>query len=116
MKNILLNPYCYLMIFSALLAALSQILLKKSANKKHKNRITEFLNPWVIIGYVILLSTMFINIYAYKGLDYKIGPILNSTTYIFVIILSHFILKENINKKMFIGIFLIIAGVVIFNL
>lgn len=116
MIELISNPSFWIMLFSAFLAAVSQILLKLSANKKHKNKLYEILNPLVICGYVILLGTMFMNIIAYRGLDYKIGPILNSTTYIFVILLSLIILKEKIAKNKFIGILLIVLGLIVFNI
>lgn len=55
----------------------------------------EYINPFVISGYLLLLLTMIMNIYAYSGIDYKFGPILTTTSYIFVVILSIYILKEN---------------------
>ncbi|UTY38108.1 EamA family transporter [Allocoprobacillus halotolerans] len=116
MKELISNPSFWIMLASAFLAALSQILLKLSANKKYKNKLYEILNPLVLSGYVILLCTMFMNIIAYRGLDYKIGPILNSTTYIFVILLSLMILKEKIAKNKFMGIMLIILGLIVFNM
>lgn len=112
-----MNNLCvWLMLGSSFLAALSQVLLKISAKKKHKNVIYEYLNGYVIIGYAILLSTMLINIYAYTGIDYKLGPVLTSTSYIFILILSYKILKEPITFNKFIGIILIIAGIIMFNL
>ena len=116
MKELISNPSFWIMLASAFLAALSQILLKLSANKKYKNKLYEILNPLVLSGYVILLCTMFMNIIAYRGLDYKIGPILNSTTYIFVILLSLMILKEKIAKNKFMEIMLIILGLIVFNM
>ena len=91
------------MLLSSFLAAISQILLKLSAKKNHKN-------------WIILLLTMIMNIYAYSGIDYKFGPILTTTSYIFVVILSIYILKEKLNKNKIIGISLILIGIVIFNI
>lgn len=105
------------MLLSSFLAAISQILLKLSAKKNHKNWIMEYINPFVISGYLLLLLlTMIMNIYAYSGIDYKFGPILTTTSYIFVVILSIYILKEKLNKNKIIGISLILIGIVIFNI
>lgn len=104
------------MIFSAFLASVSQILLKKSANKKHKHIIFEYLNYHVIIGYGLLVLTMILNIIAYKNIQYKLGPILNSLTYVFVMILGVAILHERITKRKIFGIILILFGILMFNL
>ena len=71
----MLNIYTLIMLLSSFLAAISQILLKLSAKKNHKNWIMEYINPFVISGYLLLLLTMIMNIYAYSGIDYKFGPI-----------------------------------------
>ena len=103
------------MLLSSFLAAISQILLKLSAKKNHKNWRLEYINPFVISGYLLLL-TMIMNIYAYSGIDYKFGPILTTTSYIFVVILSIYILKEKLNTNKIIGISLILIGIIIFNI
>ena len=112
----MLNIYTLIMLLSSFLAAISQILLKLSAKKNHKNWIMEYINPFVISGYLLLLLTMIMNIYAYSGIDYKFGPILTTTSYIVVVILSIYILKEKLNKNKIIGISLILIGIVIFNI
>ncbi len=104
------------MIGSSFLAAFSQVLLKKSTNKSYKRPIYEYLNIYVFLGYAILLSTMIINIYAYTGIDYKLGPILTSTSYIFVLLLSKWMLKEKITIRKIIGISSIVLGIILFNL
>ena len=43
----------YLLLFAGVLAAsFSQVLLKKAAGKQHKSFLREYLNPWVIGGYM----------------------------------------------------------------
>lgn len=110
------NYYAWIMVGSSFLAAFSQILLKKSTKKSYKHPIYEYLNIYVFSGYAILLSTMIINIYAYTGIDYKLGPILTSTSYIFVLLLSKLMLKEKITIRKLIGISSIIFGIILFNL
>lgn len=105
-----------LMIIAAFLAALSQVFLKKSAMITRRKRINEFANPLVITGYTILILTMAINILAYRQVDYKVGPILNATSYIFVTFLSFLFFKERITKSKMIGCLLIMGGVLLYNL
>lgn len=103
------------MVFSAFLAAFSQILLKSSANKKYENKINEIMNVKVILSYGILVTTMFMNIYAFSFLPYKIGPVLNCLSYIFVFLLSYLFFKEKITLKKVIGITCIVLGIILFN-
>ena len=48
-----MNRYILAKIACVVISALSQIILKKSADKKYDNIILEYLNPAVIISYVI---------------------------------------------------------------
>lgn len=111
-----MNKYALLMIFSALVAAVSQMLLKKSALKKYKSILFEYMNPYVIIGYCLLVATMFINIVAYGGIEYKVGAILATTSYLFVMIFGRIFFNEKITIRKVVGIVLIITGIVIFNI
>lgn len=111
-----MNKYALLMIFSALIAAVSQMLLKKSALKKYDSIIWEYINPYVIAGYALLVSTLFINIVAYTGIEYKLGAILATTSYLFVMIFGRIFFNEKITKKKVAGISLIILGIIVFNI
>lgn len=104
------------MVLSALLAAYSQVLLKRSAGEKYGHWIREYLNIKVFIGYALLASTIFLNIYAYRGVDYKLGPILACLSYVFVLIFSTIIFKEKITRNKLIGTALILSGIVVFSL
>lgn len=111
------------MIFSILIyicgtfiSAVSQIILKKSTEKKYKNKIREYLNPRVITAYFIFFAATLCTVIAYKYVPLSMGPILGATEYIFVAVLSYFLLKEKIGKKKLIGLLLIIGGVIIFAL
>lgn len=101
------------MIAAAFLAALSQVLLKKSANRRRNTFIEEFINPWVLSGYALLGLTMGLNILAYQHLSYKIGPILTSSSYVFVTLFSRMIFGERLGAKKLLGAALIVAGIVI---
>ena len=104
-----------LFTLGAFLSAFSQILLKKSANQERKSIIKEFLNWRVILSYSIYILVTIINIIAFRGVDFKYGPVLGATTYIFFFILARVYLKEEISKKKGMGAALIIIGIVIFS-
>jgi len=106
--------YVSIFLVSVLIASFSQILLKISADKEHKSIVSEYLNFNVIAGYGLLFLSTILTIAAYKGLDYKNGPIIESVGYIYVLFLSSIILREKITKNKIMGNILIILGILIF--
>ena len=106
--------FMLILLFSVLIASASQILLKKSTLKKYPTLIKEYLNPYVIIGYGMMVLSTILTILAFKGLDYKNGPIIESVGYLFVMLLSWKFLNEKITKKKVIGNILILIGIVVF--
>ena len=103
-----------LMIAAALLAAFSQILLKKSTLEKHDNFVRNYLNAKVIAAYSIFTVTVFINIYAYTGIDYKLGAVLGSTAYVFTMLLSKLLLKDKLTWGCIAGNCFIVIGIGIY--
>ncbi len=114
MKSKALFTIIYLL--GVFISAIAQVLLKKSAGKKYENKIKEYLNPFVIISYAIFFGATFCTIYAYKGVPLSFGPILAASEYVFVAVLSRIFLKEKINLKKFIGLSVIIAGIIVYSL
>ena len=47
--------FCIIFIFGVFISSISQIILKKSAQKKYENKIKEYLNPRVIFAYMIFV-------------------------------------------------------------
>ena len=100
-----------LTIFSA---SVSQILLKKSALQKYDSVIKEYLNPWVIGGYGILFLSMLMSVYAYSGVDFKNGPVIESLGNVFVPVLSWFVFGEKLSVRKMAGILCIMLGIMVF--
>ena len=100
-----------IMLCSAFLASVSQILLKLSAGEAHRSKLYEYLNAKVIVSYGLLFLTMIMNIWAYQNMEYRFGPVINSLTYVFVLVLSVQFLKERFTKNKIIGVILIVTGV-----
>lgn len=107
--------YVLIFLFSVFIASVSQILLKKSANKNYNNKLKEYLNKFVIIAYFIFFISTILIIIAYKGIELKYGPIIESPGYIFILIMSKIFLDEKLTRNKLLGILLIILGVVVFN-
>lgn len=103
-------------LLSVLISSVSQVMLKKSANKTYDNKIKEYLNPTVIIAYGMFFGATLLTMYAYKVVPLSFGPILESAGYIFVAVLSFFILKERFTWKQTLGMVLILAGIALFSL
>ena len=102
-------------LFSVLISSISQILLKKSADKTYDSRLKEYLNPLVIIAYGMFFCSMMITMYCYRYVDVSAGPIFESAGYIFVGVLGYIFLKEKFTAKKIIGMLLIMIGIVIFS-
>lgn len=105
--------YLPLAFAGLLIAAFSQVLLKKSALSAHKNKLYEYLNPLVIVGYTLMLSCTLISTITLRVIPLSIGTLLESGSYIFVLILSRVFFKEKITKNKIIGTFLIAIGITI---
>lgn len=103
-------------LFGVLISSASQILLKKSAEKKYSGKIREYLNLNVIIAYTIFFIATLITIFAFKKVPLSMGPILGATGYIFVAIFSWLFLKEKISKKKMLGLAIIVVGILIYAL
>ena len=104
------------MIMSAFITAFSQIILKKSANRKHKNVLFEYLNPYVVFSYVCYIGVLALNVFIYTKVDYRFGVVINSMSTVFVMLLSRVFLKEVITKKRIIGNGIIVCGILVFML
>ena len=106
-----------LLILGIFASSCSQILLKKSADMKHRSWIGSMLNWRVITAYLIFFSSLFINITAMgNGVEMKELPIMESLGYVFVPILSYFFIGENITKRVCLSIALILLGIYVFYL
>ena len=108
--------YIGLYLISVLISSVSQILLKKSAMKTYNYKFGDYLNFYVITAYGLSFISMFLTVLAYRGVDLKLGPAIEATSYIFVAILSAIFLKEKVSSKKRVGLMIIIAGVLISNI
>jgi len=109
-----INVYILLLLSSVVIASFSQILLKKSAEKTYDSIVKEYLNPYVIIGYGMMVISTITTILAYRGLEYKNGPVVESSGYILIMILSYIFFREKITRKKVIGNILVLLGIFVF--
>ena len=109
-------PYALVYLTVTFLSAVSQVLLKKAAMKEHKNWLAEYLDWRVIIGYMIFVLCTFMTMFSYRGLPMSIGPILETTGYIYITFFGVTIFHEKLNRKKIIALAIILAGIVIYAL
>ena len=108
--------YAAVLVFGVFISSISQVILKKAADKKYTSVIREYLNARVIIAYSIFVLETFMSILAYKGLPLSFGPILEATGYIFITIWGLLFFNERLNAKKALALLLIIGGIVIFSI
>lgn len=107
--------YSGVLLASVFISAISQVMLKKSALKTYDSPIKEYLNPLVIFAYVLFVGTTLLSVIAYRGIPLSLGPVLESTAYIYVTIFGVLIFKERMTKGKLGALALIIAGIVVYS-
>lgn len=109
--------YYLLVILSVLAAAGAQMLLKQGARKVYPSFLRQYLNPWVMGGYVVMGCGMLLNIFCLShGVQVKEVSIIESLSYLFVPTLSWLFFKEKITWRKAGAIAVIMAGVAVFFL
>lgn len=111
-----MNFYLLLLFIATFFTAISQLLLKQSALIKRDNWIYDYLNWRVITAYGIAFSVLLVNTYAFTQVDMKYGSIIDTFSYVFVMLLSFLVLREKFTKKQLIGNLIIIFGVMMYTL
>lgn len=107
--------YYLLVILSVFLAACAQMLLKQGARQQYAKWWQQYMNAWVIGGYMIMFGTMVLNIFAMsRGVQIKELSIIESMSYMFVPALSFLIFKEKLTWRKIFAIAIIITGVIVF--
>jgi drug/metabolite transporter (DMT)-like permease len=105
----------YVLIFagSVLIASVAQLLLKFAAMKKYSSFWREYLNWRVILSYGLLFGSLILTSWAYTGVPLKVGAVVESLGYVYILILSTIFVHERITLRKIIGNLFIIAGVVV---
>lgn len=107
--------YYIIVILSVFAAACAQMLLKQGAQKEYASWWRQYLNPWVIGGYGIMVCSLVLNIWCMsKGVQVKEVSVIESMSYLFVPVLAFMLFKEKLTVRKICAIAVIITGVVIF--
>ena len=107
--------YYLLVAFSVFVASCCQMMLKQGARKSYTPWWRQYLNPWVVTGYVVLGLTMMLNIFCMShGVQIKAVGIIEALAYLFVPFLSYFCFHERITWVKVCAIATILMGITIF--
>lgn len=102
------------MLLGVVLSAVSQIMLKKSADRERKKWYQQYLN-WLVIGaYIIYIAVTLINIAAYRVVPLSMAPVWAAASHIIVTLLSLIFLREKPNRKKLLGLGIITIGILLF--
>lgn len=111
-----LGKYLIIWIISVFISSIAQVMLKIEANKPHKSRLQEYLNPMVAGAYGIFFVSVFLTYFALKYVPLTYSPIVEPLSYIFVPVIGVFLLKEKIPKRRILGMIIMIAGIAVFSM
>lgn len=103
-------------LVSVLISSISQVMLKKAADKQYDNPLREYGNPLVIGAYGLFFGSVILTMLALKVIPLSMSPILESSGYIFVSVLGYFFLKEKFQKGKLVGFLLILLGIAVFSM
>ena len=108
--------YSAIMLASVFVSAISQVMLKISANRKHESAVREYANPLVIGAYAMFILSTLMTVYAYREVPLSLGPVLESTSYLYVTAFGALIFKEKVTPKKLAALGLIVGGICVFAL
>lgn len=107
--------YASFLLFGVFISSVSQVLLKKAANRKYNSFKEEYLNPLVISAYAIFVCSTLLSILAYKKIPLSMGPILETTSYLYITFFGVKIFHEKLTRMKLIALLIIIAGIVVYS-
>lgn len=107
--------YSCIMLAGTFISAVSQVILKKAALKTYPTRLKSYLNFPVIFAYTLFILTTFMVVFAYRVVPLSFGPVLESTSYIYVTIFGVLIFKEKITAKKVLALSLILGGIIVYS-
>lgn len=104
--------YFLLLILTCLVSAISQVLLKKAAQKEYSSFLRQYLNIRVITAYVMFFFVIVGNTFVLKYIPLTVmNPIAETLPYILSIFFGYFFFNEKINIRKICGAVIIIIGI-----
>lgn len=106
--------YASVMLISVFVASISQVMLKKAAEREWETPLQEYLNPLVICAYILFVGCTIVTVVAYRGIPLSLGPVLEATSYLYVTAFGIWIFKERLDRRKFVALAFILAGIFVF--
>lgn len=106
--------YSGILLLGTFVSAVSQVILKKAAQKAYDSKLAEYLNFPVIFAYTLFVATTLMCIIAYRVVPLSFGPVLESTSYLYVTVFGVVVFKEKITKKKIAALVLILVGIAVY--
>lgn len=107
--------YASFILLGTLISSVAQILLKKAAIQEHCSVKDEYLNKYVVAAYGIFVLATFLSIYAYKGIPFSMGAVLESTSYLYITLFGAYFFKEKITLQKVVALIFIVFGIIIYS-
>ena len=98
------------------ISAVSQVILKKTAGRKHDSLLKEYLNLPVLIAYGLFFAATLLSVYAYKVIPVSMGGLLDAAGYIFITVFGVIFFRERVTPKKTAALLLILAGICVYSL
>ena len=111
-----MSRYIAVALLSVVISSLAQILLKKSSSEQKKHFIFDYLNVKVCTAYIMNFICVLLMIYAFTGMYYRYGVVIESLGYLLIMISSRIFLGERITRRRVLGNCIIVLGVLIFTI
>ena len=110
--------YIFLAILIQFLVALAQVNLKIGSIKVDfkKSLSYNLKNKHLLISILLFLLVPVLSVITMRIIDFSVFYSFTALNYFFIMLFAWKILKEDIDKLRIIGNFLVIAGVIVFNL
>lgn len=106
--------YSLVCLLGVFISAVSQVLLKKAAVAEHDSLLSEYLNWRVILAYGIFVLATLMNVLAYRGIPLSLGPVLETTSYLYVTFFGVTIFHEKLTRRKLGCLVLIVVGILIY--
>lgn len=102
----------FLLAFVAVLTAIGQLCFKKVATCEF-SLFRKLLQPFFLFGVFLFMCCIVISSLVARVVDFSIMAAMTSLNYVFVLFLSHWLLKEKIDWPKVLGVFIIIVGLLV---
>lgn len=108
-------PHTTILFLCVVLTSISQLLLKSGSGGGGR-WWQSFMRVHTLLGYGLLTLVTILMVFVMQRLELKFVTAVQAFIYVLVVIGARFVLKERLTKNRIVGLALILAGVVVFNL